>query len=407
MNAHPARTTLDGRSALDSASVSPELLDRVRGTLALTGAKPTPAHVAAALRADGTICGDAMVLAVVTALRREALGAGPLDTLLAEPGITDILVNGPDEVYIDRGRGLEHVFVRTGDESAIRRLATRLAAAAGRRLDDATPYVDVRLSDGTRFHAVLAPVAAPGTCLSLRVPSRHVFTLDDLVAAGALPAAGTPILRDLLTSRLAFLISGGTGTGKTTLLNSLLSLADASERLVLVEDASELRPDHPHVVRLEARPPNIEGTGEISLRDLVRQALRMRPDRLVVGEVRGAEVVDLLTALNTGHEGGCGTIHANSAADVPARLEALGALAGLTREALHSQLASALHAVIHLARTPDGTRRIAEIQTFTRHATGTVTTQPAVEFRPNGTITLLPPAQLFTSQGQPGLSGAA
>jgi pilus assembly protein CpaF len=406
MNAH---STLHGRSisALDGAPVSPELLDRVRGTLALTGAKPTPAHVAAALRADGTICGDAMVLAVVTALRREALGAGPLDTLLAEPGITDILVNGPDEVYIDRGHGLERVLVRTGDEPAIRRLATRLAAAAGRRLDDATPYVDVRLSDGTRFHAVLAPVAAPGTCLSLRVPSRHVFTLEDLVTAGALPPAGTPILRDLLNSRLAFLISGGTGTGKTTLLNSLLSLADPSERLILVEDASELRPDHPHVVRLEARPPNIEGTGEISLRDLVRQALRMRPDRLVVGEVRGPEVVDLLTALNTGHEGGCGTIHANSASDVPARLEALGALAGLTREALHSQLASALHAVIHLARTPDGTRRITEIQTFTRHPTGTVTTHPAVQFHLNGTITLLPPAQLFTSQVQPDLSGAA
>jgi pilus assembly protein CpaF len=409
MNARPAPTTLDARSssALDGASVSPELLDRVRGTLAVTGAKPTPAHVAAALRADGTICGDAMVLAVVTALRREALGAGPLDTLLAEPGITDILVNGPDEVYIDRGRGLERVFVRTGDEPAIRRLATRLAAAAGRRLDDATPYVDVRLSDGTRFHAVLAPVAAPGTCLSLRVPSRHVFTLDDLVTAGALPPAGTPILRDLLDSRLAFLISGGTGTGKTTLLNTLLSLADPSERLILVEDASELRPDHPHVVRLEARPPNIEGTGEISLRDLVRQALRMRPDRLVVGEVRGSEVVDLLTALNTGHEGGCGTIHANSASDVPARLEALGALAGLTREALHSQLASALHAVVHLTRAPDGTRRITEIQTFARHPTGPVTTHPAVQFHPDGTIALFPPARLFTSQVQPGLSGAA
>jgi pilus assembly protein CpaF len=394
-------------AASDVTPVSADLLDRVRGTLALTGAQPTPAHVAAALRSDGTVCGDAMVLAVVTALRREALGAGPLDTLLAEPGITDILVNGPDEVYIDRGRGLERVFVRTGDEPAIRRLATRLAAAAGRRLDDATPYVDVRLSDGTRFHAVLAPVAAPGTCLSLRVPSRHVFTLDDLVTAGALPPSGTPILRDLLESRLAFLISGGTGTGKTTLLNSLLSLADPSERLILVEDASELRPDHPHVVRLEARPPNIEGTGEISLRDLVRQALRMRPDRLVVGEVRGAEVVDLLNALNTGHEGGCGTIHANSAADVPARLEALGALAGLSREALHSQLASALRAVIHLTRAPDGTRRIAEIQTLTRHPTGRVTTHPAVQFHPNGTITLLPAAQLFTKQVQPGLSGAA
>ncbi|MEV5961757.1 TadA family conjugal transfer-associated ATPase [Kribbella sp. NPDC051952] len=391
---------------MNSQPASTELVERVRNTLALTGAKPTPAHVAAALRADGTVCGDAMVLAVVTALRREALGAGPLDILLAEPGVTDILVNGPDEVYLDRGHGLERALVRTGDDSAIRRLATRLAAAAGRRLDDSTPYVDVRLPDGTRFHAILAPVAAPGTCLSLRVPSRHVFTLDDLVAAGALPPAGTPILRDLLESRLAFLISGGTGTGKTTLLNSLLSLADPSERLVLVEDASELRPDHPHVVRLEARPPNVEGAGEISLRDLVRQALRMRPDRLVVGEVRGAEVVDLLTALNTGHEGGCGTIHANSASDVPARLEALGALAGQPRDAIHSQVASALDAVIHLTRGDDGTRRISEIRTFTRHPNGQVSTTPAVDFHPDNTITLHPPASRFTHH-RPDQVGAA
>ncbi|TCO17684.1 pilus assembly protein CpaF [Kribbella steppae] len=384
-------------------NVSAALIDRVRGTLAVTGAEPTPARVAAALRADGGVYGDSIVLAVVAALRREALGAGPLDTLLSEPGITDILVNGPDEVYVDRGSGLERVLTRTGDEPAIRRLATRLAAAAGRRLDDATPYVDVRLSDGTRFHAVLSPVAAPGTCLSLRVPSRKVFTLDDLVAAGALPPAGTTVLRDLLDARLAFLISGGTGTGKTTLLNSLLSLVDPTERLVLVEDASELRPDHPHVVRLEARPPNVEGSGEISLRDLVRQALRMRPDRLVVGEVRGPEVVDLLSALNTGHEGGCGTLHANSAADVPARLEALGALAGLTRDAVHSQVASALHAVIHLTRTPDGIRRISEIQTLDRLPTGQVVTRPAVKFHPNGTITLLPTAHPFTNS----LAGAA
>jgi pilus assembly protein CpaF len=383
-------------AARPADQVSAELLDRVRGVLALTGAPPTPVNVAAALRADGAICGDAFVLAVVTALRREALGAGPLDSLLAEPGITDILVNGPDEVYIDRGRGLEFVAIHTGDEPAIRRLATRLAALAGRRLDDATPYVDVRLPDGTRFHAVLAPIAGPGTCLSLRIPSRKVFTLDDLITLGAVPSAGADILRDLLDSRLAFLISGGTGTGKTTLLTSLLSLASPSDRLILVEDAGELRPDHPHVVRLEARPPNVEGTGEISLRDLVRQALRMRPDRLVVGEVRGKEVVDLLIALNTGHEGGCGTIHANSAADVPARIEALAALAGLSREAAHAQLGSALQAVVHLTRSTDGTRRVAEIHTLARHANGQVVTHPAVVFHPDNTFDLHPNAALFT-----------
>ncbi|WP_112241408.1 TadA family conjugal transfer-associated ATPase [Kribbella monticola] len=384
-------------------NVSAELLERVRKTLAAQGSEPTPARVAAALRADGGVFGDSTVLAVVAALRREALGAGPLDGLLSEPGITDILVNGANEVYVDRGSGLERVSLRTGDESAVRRLATRLAAAAGRRLDDATPYVDVRLPDGTRFHAVLSPVAAPGTCLSLRVPSRKVFDLEELVAAGSLPPGGASVLRDLLDARLAFLISGGTGTGKTTLLNCLLSLVDESERLVLVEDASELRPDHPHVIRLEARPPNVEGSGEITLRDLVRQALRMRPDRLVIGEVRGAEVVDLLSALNTGHEGGCGTVHANSASDVPVRLEALGAMAGLGRDALHSQVSSALQAVIHLVRGSDGRRRIAEVRVVGRTADGLATTLPAVRFVADGNLELCDGASRFTKL----LAGAA
>ncbi|MGC4943685.1 TadA family conjugal transfer-associated ATPase [Kribbella sp. DT2] len=384
-------------------TVSIELLDRVRGTLASQGADPTPARVAAALRADGTVFGDSTVLEVVEALRREATGAGPLDRLLTEPGITDVLVNGPNEVYVDRGSGLERIPLRTGDEPSVRRLATRLAAAAGRRLDDSSPYVDVRLPDGTRFHAVLSPIASPGTCLSLRVPSRKVLALEDLVAAGSLPPTGIAVLRDLLDARLAFLISGGTGTGKTTLLNSLLSTVPSTERLVIVEDASELRPDHPHVVRLESRPPNGEGTGEITLRDLVRQALRMRPDRLVVGEVRGAEVVDLLNALNTGHEGGCGTVHANSASDVPARLEALGALAGLTPQALQSQVSSALHAVIHLTRDQSGQRRITEIRVVTRTPTGTLTTAPAVHFTPQGTLELGTGAPHLTHL----LSGAA
>ena len=363
-----------------------ELVERVRSTLAAQGAPASPDKVAAALRADGRVVGDATVLAVVETLRRESSGAGPLEVLLAEPGITDVLVNGSEHVFIDRGQGLERVRVTVGDESAVRRLATRLAAACGRRLDDATPYVDARLPDGTRFHAVLAPVAAPGTCLSLRVPPRRMFTLADLVAAGSMPPDVASLLHDIVHSRLAFLISGGTGTGKTTLLSSLLGLVGHDERMVLVEDASELRPDHPHVVRLEARPPNVEGSGEITLRDLVRQALRMRPDRLVVGEVRGSEVADLLAALNTGHEGGCGTLHANSAADVPARLEALGVAAGLSREAVHSQVASAVDAVIHLNRGRDGLRRVAEIRVVHRDPDGLVHTVPAVVISPDGTI---------------------
>ncbi|GAA3299598.1 hypothetical protein GCM10020295_38200 [Streptomyces cinereospinus] len=266
------------------------------------------------------------------------------------------------------------------DAAAVRRLAQRLAAVAGRRLDDARPWVDARLPDGTRLHAVLPPVAVGSTCLSLRVVRPRAFTLAELVAAGTVPPGGDRVLRALLRARLSFLISGGTGTGKTTLLSALLGLVGPDERIVLAEDSAELRPDHPHVVRLETRPANQEGAGLVTLQDLVRQALRMRPDRLVVGEVRGAEVVHLLAALNTGHEGGCGTVHANAAADVPARLEALGTAAGLDRAALHSQLAAALSVVLHLVRDRDGRRRIAEVQVLERDASGLVRTVPALRW---------------------------
>jgi pilus assembly protein CpaF len=365
-------------------AVTPELVDRVRSRLAaaatagqLPGGPPSAAAVAMALRAEGRVLGDAELLAVVDRLQDEIVGLGPLAPLLADPAVTDVLVNAADEVWVDRGGGLERVRVRFPDEAAVRRFAQRLAATAGRRLDDAAPYADVRLPDGVRLHAVLAPVAPQGTCVSLRVPRRSAFTLGELVAAGSLSPEGAGLLDALVASRAAFLVSGGTGTGKTTLLSTLLGLVDAGERLVLVEDSGELRPAHGHVVRLEARPPNLEGAGGITLRDLVRQALRMRPDRLVVGEVRGAEVVDLLAALNTGHEGGCGTLHANTAADVPARLEALALAAGLGREALHSQLAAGVEAVVHLVRGPDGVRRVAEVAVPVRSAGGLVDAVPA------------------------------
>jgi pilus assembly protein CpaF len=303
--------------------------------------------------------GDVEVLDVLRALQLEISGAGPLAPLLADPLVTDVLVNGPADVWVDRGDGLERASVRFADDAAVRRLAVRLVAPTGRRLDDAQPWVDARLADGVRLHAILPPVSSGGTSLSLRVPRRRAFSLDELVDAGTVPPTGAVLLARLVASQQAFLVSGGTGTGKTTLLSALLSLADPTHRVLLVEDAGELLPDHPHVVRLEARPPNAEGAGQVTLRDLVRNALRMRPDRLVVGEVRGAEVVDLLAALNTGHEGGCGTVHANSAGDVPARLEALAASAGLGREALHSQLASALKVVVHLVR--GSRRRVAEV----------------------------------------------
>jgi len=369
-----------------------ELLERVRHSLADEGAEPTPARVAAAVRAEGRLLGHDDVLELVDTLRRDAFGAGPLDALLREPEVTDIVVNSPDAVYIDRGDGLERTAVSFSDERDVRRLAQRLAAAGGRRLDDASPFVDVRLHDGTRFHAVLSPIAHPGTVLSLRVPARRAFTLEMLQVCGTLTPVAAGLLRDLVDARLAFLVSGGTGSGKTTLLATLLSLIGGRERLVLVEDVAELRPEHDHVVGLEARPPNVEGAGTITVRDLVRQALRMRPDRLVVGEVRGAEVVDLLAALNTGHQGGCGTLHANSAGDVPARLEALGVAAGLGRQAVHSQLASAVQVVVHVVRPQRGPRFVSEIAILRVRADGLVGCQPAVRFHPDGTAATGPGA---------------
>ncbi|WP_185084322.1 TadA family conjugal transfer-associated ATPase [Nonomuraea muscovyensis] len=361
--------------------VSPELVEAVRVRLARTGVEPSAAQVAVALRAEKSVYGDAEILAVARALCADLIGAGPLEPLLAEPDVTDVLVNGPREVWVDDGRGLRRTSTAFTDDGAVRRLAQRLAAAAGRRLDDASPYVDARLAGGVRLHAVLPPIASGGTCVSLRLPPRRTFTLADLVAAGTVPPPAVPVLTSMVARRLAFLVTGGTGTGKTTLLSALLSLADPGERLLLVEDSAELRPLHPHVVRLESRPANLEGAGGVGLRDLVRQALRMRPDRVVVGEVRGAEMVDLLAALNTGHEGGCGTLHANTAADVPPRLEALGCAAGLSREAVHSQLAAALDVVVHLTRgRHDGRRRVAEICLLSRTPSGLVQAVPALTF---------------------------
>jgi pilus assembly protein CpaF len=235
-----------------------------------------------------------------------------------------------------------------------------------------------------RLHAVLPPVTPAGTVISLRIARHRPFDLDELRAAGSVTPGLLAALRDLVESRVAFLVTGGTGSGKTTLLNALLSLVRPDERIVLVEDSAELAPAHPHVVRLEARPANVEGAGQVTMRDLVRQALRMRPDRLVVGEVRGAECVELLAALNTGHEGGCGTVHANTAADLPARMEALGAAAGLDRSAVHSQLAAGVGAVVHVVRRPDGSRQVAQVGVLQRLASGEVVVVLAVDAAGDG-----------------------
>jgi pilus assembly protein CpaF len=365
--------------------VDDSTLDLVRDRLAGLGRDYRPGDVAIAMRAEGLAVSDSAVLAAVESLRRHSVGAGILEPLLREPGITDVLVNGPDQVFVDRGSGLELTDLRFPRESDVRRLAQRLAASVGRRLDDAMPFVDARLPDGSRVHAVLGCLASPGTCISLRVPARRTFSLQDCVASGSLTLAGAQLLSRIIEAKLAFLISGGTGSGKTTLLAALLALVPHQERIVIVEDSRELALNHPHVVRIEGRPANAELAGAITLTDLVRQSLRMRPDRLVVGEVRGAEICDLLTAMNTGHEGGCGTVHANSTADIPARLEALAAVGGLPRTALHAQLASALDAVIHVVRDSAGRRRVAEISIFVCDpASGLVRSEYAIEFHTDG-----------------------
>jgi pilus assembly protein CpaF len=289
---------------------------------------------------------------------RNATGFGPLTQLVADPSVTDVLVNAP-EVWVDSGAGLFPAQLRL-PEARVRELAVRLVQLGGRHLDEASPCVDVRLHDGIRVHAVLPPISPAGTLLSIRLPRLERWTLDDLERHGMLTDSERRELAELVARRDNLLVTGGAGAGKTTLLAALLGAASHSERLVIVEDVSELRVLHPHAVSLETRQPNIEGAGGVTLDELVRQALRMRPDRLVVGECRGREVRELLGALNTGSAGGAGTLHANSLDDVPARLEALGALAGLRPEALARQAVSAIGTVLHLSHV-DGSRRLAAI----------------------------------------------
>jgi pilus assembly protein CpaF len=357
--------------------VSGSLIERVRERLAAEpDAEPgklRPNVVARAIRAEsGGVLGDTEVLTNLRVLQTELTGAGVLEPLLSGASTTDVLVTAPDSVWVDDGNGLRRSSIGFADEDAVRRLAQRLALAAGRRLDDAQPWVDGLLTGlgggrlTVRLHAVLPPVAVAGTCISLRLLRPATQDLAALCASGAIAPAAASILHDVIAARLAFLVSGGTGAGKTTLLSALLGSVPGHERIVCVEDAAELAPPHPHLVTLVARGANVEGAGEVTVRQLVRQALRMRPDRIVVGEVRGPEVVDLLAALNTGHDGGAGTVHANSPAEVPARLEALGALGGLERAALHSQLAAAVQVLLHVGRTRDGRRRLVEVAVLSR-----------------------------------------
>ena len=303
-------------------------------------------------------------------------GLGPLEELLFLPNLTDILVNRFDDVWIDRGNGLEKTDLSFVSESAAQEFAKRIAMRGHRRLDEAQPFVDIQTDAGLRFHAVLPPIATSGVTISIRIPARNPITLEEMLVAENIDDAGYQALCSIVDEKRSFIVSGGTGSGKTTLLAAMLTKVEVTQRIVLIEDSAELSIPHPHVLSVQARVANSEGVGGVAMTDLVRQALRMRPDRIVVGEVRGPEVSDLLLALNTGHKGSATTIHADEAASVPTRIEALGLLAGLPREAIHAQMNSAFDVVIQMKNVRDGKRGIAEIAKFVRNSDGTVFTEP-------------------------------
>lgn len=340
------------------------VVENVQRIIATKETPPTSAEIASLIREQAGVISNEDIVMVLRRLRSDSVGVGPLESLLALPGVTDVLVNAHDSVWIDRGQGVEKVDMDLGSEEAVRRLATRLALTCGRRLDDAQPFADGRITrdDGSvlRIHAVLAPLAESGTCISVRVLRQARLSLDDLINSGTVPEDIAPALRNIINQRRSFLVVGGTGTGKTTLLSAMLTEVPADQRIICIEDTAELHPGHPSTINLVSRQANVEGAGAVSMADLLKQSLRMRPDRIVVGEIRGAEVVDLLAAMNTGHDGGAGTIHANSISEVPARMEALAATGGLDRMALHSQLAAAVDIVLVMKHTPFG-RRLAQL----------------------------------------------
>ena len=323
---------------------------------------------------------------LVNELIDEVLGLGPLEPLMADPTVNDILVNGPRNVFVERHGVLERARARFRDERHLMRIIEKIVSRVGRRVDESNPWVDARLEDGSRVNAIIRPCAIDGPSLSIRKFSRNPLTLERLVEHGALNEQAMRFLRALVAARLNILISGGTGSGKTTLLNAISSAIDARSRIVTIEDAAELQLQQEHVVRLETRPPNPNGQGAVAQRDLVRNALRMRPDRIIVGEVRGAEAFDMLQAMNTGHDGSMTTVHANSARDAISRIEQMVTMIGadLPLSAIRSQVAAGLQIVVQLARLADGTRKILSISEITGLEGAVVSMQDIFVFRKMG-----------------------
>ena len=323
---------------------------------------------------------------VIQAIQDEVLGLGPLEPLLADESISDILVNTANSVYVERRGLLEKTIVCFENDTHLMKIIDKIVSAIGRRVDESSPMVDARLKDGSRVNAIIPPLAIDGPILSIRRFSKIPLKMTDLTANQTLTAPMAFILEGLVHARINLLLSGGTGTGKTTLLNVLSSAISADERIITIEDAAELRLQQPHVVRLETRPPNVEGKGEINQRALVRNSLRMRPNRIIVGEVRGAEVLDMLQAMNTGHDGSMATVHANSPRDALTRLENMVGMAGyaMSPRAIRQQIASALTVIVQISRLSDGKRKIVSIQELTGMEGEVISMQEIFTFEQTG-----------------------
>jgi len=323
---------------------------------------------------------------LVVEIEHETFGLGPIEPLMQDPTVSDILVNGAREIYVERHGKLERTRVTFRDDTHLLQVIDRIVSAVGRRVDESSPMVDARLRDGSRVNAIIPPLALDGPVLSIRRFAKDPLRMSDLIEFGTLTPALAEILRAIVQARLNILVSGGTGAGKTTMLNVLSNAIPTTERIVTIEDSAELQLQQDHVVRLETRPANIEGQGAVSQRELVRNALRMRPDRIVVGEVRGPEVLDMLQAMNTGHDGSLSTVHANSTRDALSRIETMVLMSGLSLpvRAMRDYIASALDLVVHVSRLSDGTRKVVRVTEIVGMEEDVVTTQDIFTFDQEG-----------------------
>lgn len=386
--AAPAKTSVYDALAPVKEKAAEELFGRIGSRMNDPNMTEEQLHEIARRELADIVAGEQLALStsernrLIDEIGADVLGYGPLETLLADDAITEIMVNRHDQIYVERHGRLFESSLRFTGEPQLRRVIERIVARVGRRIDESSPLVDARLEDGSRVNAVIPPLAVNGASLTIRKFAATPYTYEDLIAFGTMTREVATVLDAAVRAKLNILVSGGTGTGKTTMLNVLSGFIPGDERIITIEDAVELQLQQNHVVRLESRPPNIEGRGEITIRELVRNSLRMRPDRIVVGEVRGAESLDMLQAMNTGHEGSISTVHANSPRDAVARMETLVLMAGmdLPLRAIREQIASAIDLIVQITRHKDGTRRITHITEVHGMEGEVVTLQDAFTF---------------------------